>query len=435
MRMGIKTSLLAIVATGAFCGSAMSAASVRSVGGTGTFASASSAAETSARAGSLRAGGMARPTASISSSATAAPKSDTPATGATATTAASSGSVTTGGTTSARIASTPRLSVGKYIGTPVSISSRSDGKTTEDLDMRLDKAERDISELETEKQDMLSDSEYISIDQDKNELVLDVDKIRTDLKLDDGMVVDIDADNDDGIKVSYMGVDAETDGKPQLLISWDDLKNKLDLGGMNDEISGNIDGLRTDILGLLARKVNVDQGVLNAGRVMQVNALGEVAPGNYVYSTTESDTLLSGKVNLNQPENKRGYALVVNDQGVVDATGDFYPKADVYNKTEINEIVTRTGLERLGDLAYKDEITNDDVAEDAAIARSKLAGDIVGVLDWIQWWNDNVPKGPNGEPDGHNYVLSLDENGNRSWFRVVVDEDESGGSVIEQPEG
>ncbi len=400
MRMGIKTSLLSILTVAAFCGDGFAAASVRAVGGTGTFTSASSATEGSARAGSLRAGGYARPTASLSASAgSAAAPAASNASATSGATMTTGGSVSAGGTSASRAASTPRLSVGKYIGNPVSISTK--GKTADDLDLRIDKLERDVSELETDKQDMLDDSYYIDIDQDRNELILNVDRVRTDLELDDGVVVDIDADNDDGIKVVYHGVDAAINGKPQMLISWEDLKTKLDLGGMNGAINESIAGLRSEML----------------------------------TSFAEVSNRLAEKVDISQPEGK-GYALVVNETtGMVEPTGDFYPKSDVYNKTEINELVARTGLEELGDLAYKNQITNDDVANSAAIARGKLAGDIVGVLDWIQWWNDNVPKGPDGKPDGHSYVLSVDQDGNRAWFRVVVDGEEEGGPVIENPEG
>ena len=449
MREGIRTSLLSIACVVAVSTGAYAAASVRSVGGAGTYSSAASAAtDTSSRAGSLRTGGFVRPTASVSTGS-AAPSVAAPtatATTSTGTAKASGGSVATGGSTAAgRLASAPRLSVGKYIGTPTSISTRA-GQTTSDMELRIDKLERDVSKLETDKQDGLNDSTYIYIDQDKDEVVLNLDKVRTDLDLDDGHVVEVDADNDEGIKAHYAGRDGESDSDWETVITWEELRGKLNLAEMNEQISVDLSALRTELLAKIATKLDKNQGTGNANRVMTVNAAGEVVPGEIVYSATETDDLLDtkvdidqtvanagkvltvnaegkvepgknlqneldAKVNIVQGANKSGLALVVGDDGRVAATGDFYTRDPEH--------------ENLGALAYKDQIKNADIANGAAIERSKLADDIAGVLDWISWWNANVPS------DGK-YVLSVDENGNRAWFQVIVDGTETG-SVIENP--
>ena len=64
----------------------------------------------------------------------------------------------------------------------------------------------------------------------------------------------------------------------------------------------------------------------------------------------------------------------------------------------------------LGDLAYKTQVTTDDIA-DGSVTRAKAAADITGVLDWVDWWNANAP--------GEDALLSIDANGNQQWFLIA----------------
>lgn len=169
MREGLKTSLLSIVCVVVASTSAFAAASVRNVGGAGTYSSAASAASstqtTTARAGSLRSTGTyVRPTTKTATSTKKSGDSSSPAT-----TSATS-----------RSASVPRLSIGKYLGAAKSISSEgSRGGDSGISEERIEALERSVQQLETEKQIVLKDTDYITIQND--EIILDVEKLRTDL--------------------------------------------------------------------------------------------------------------------------------------------------------------------------------------------------------------------------------------------------------------
>jgi len=397
MREGIKTSLLSILCVAATA-AAPAAPAVRSIGGTGTYESAASAANATAssRAGSLRAtGGFIRPTASISTSG-ATPKVATPTSTASGTTTMG-GSVSMGGGTVGRVASTPRLSIGKYVGAPKSISSSA--PTTSDLDTRIDRLERDVSELQTDKQDALVDTTYITVS--GNELILDVEKIREDLDLKDGREVEVDADNDEGVKTRYIARDGEEQEPWDLLISWEDLRKKLSLEQMDADISQSIANLRTEIMN---RITQLEQRI---------------------------DADLSTKVDKNQFHGDEhdselvGRAMVVGADGTLAPTGEFVTPNDLDNM-----------VDGLGALAYKDTVSTADIDADSvtteklantAVEREKLAAEIVSTLDqvtaWENWWNENKP----GEGD---YVMSVTADGTRQWFRVITGEEDtnSGGS-------
>ena len=367
MREGIKTSLLSILCVVA-AAAANAAPTVRTIGGTGTYDSAA-AATAASRAGSLRStGGMVR--TNISSSGTALGSATAPVSGASVTNSSASsssttgGAVSTGGTTIGRVASAPRLSIGKYVGAPKSISSSSPSPS--DLDTRLDKLERDVGKLETDKQDVLRDTTYITVQGD--ELILEVEKIREDLDLQDGREVEVDADNDIGVRTRYIARDGEDQEPWETLITWDELREKLNLDNMDQNITERITELRTEIMADLDTKLDKDQGAENAGRAMVVGADGIVVPSDVEFATTDD-------------------------------------------------------LDNLGALAYLDRVDTDQI-DDGAVERAKLAAEISEVIDWIDWWRQNAPS------DG-SYVLSIDENGNKQWFRVITADEDSGGETTE----
>ncbi|MBO7509492.1 MAG: hypothetical protein J6T57_04430 [Alphaproteobacteria bacterium] len=421
MSKGFGTSLLAIMTVAAFCSDAFAVASVRTIGGAGTYASASAAAaDGSNRAGSLRTGGFVRPGTSVSTTgvgsagaagvATVQPKVSTSTSGSVSGAATTSGgSVSTGGAgISGRSASMPRLSIGKYIGTPVSVSTH--GPSNNDLDLRIDRLERDVSELQENKQDMLSGTEYITVDQDNNEVILELEAVREALALQDGREIEADADNDTGVLVRYIPREGEPETEWETLITWEELRNRLSLGEMNDAITASINDLSAEI----AKKLDKLAGADKSGRVMTVDTDGYIKPG--VIIADELNAKLDNTVDLDTNPDAPGKAVIVDDEGNLVPTGDFY------TRDEVDSIINEYGIDNLGALAYKDQIKDEDIASDAAIARSKLAGDISDILNWIEWWKQNAPT------DGK-YVLSVDENGNKQWFRVVVDAEDGGRSA------
>lgn len=438
MRERIKISLLSILCVAATA-TANAAPTVRTINGTYDSAAAAAAGTTSSRAGSLRTGGYIRPTATVSTSS-ATPRAN-PTTSVTTGTASSGGSVSTGGGTVGRVASTPRLSIGKYVGAPKSISS-SGGGASSDLLQRVEKLEGDV-EL---KQNALSDSTYITVSND--ELVLDLDKIKQDLELQngtDGREIEM-GTNDEGLLWRYVG---DTDW--QTLISWSTISEKLDFAGIETSIATAVANLRTELMAELDKKLDKNQGTGEngelIGRAMVVGEDGIVRPtGDFankddVYTKTQVDNKiteinetivttgdLDKKVDIHQGDdpNLIGMAMVVNSDGDLEPTGDFVTAG------ELDNLIEAYDLDNFGQLAYMDSVGSAQINANAvnteelaagAVTRAKLASDIVDSLDdvqWIQkwedWWNENKP----GEGD---YVMSVQADGTRQWFRVITADD------------
>lgn len=435
MREGIKTSLISLV-----CATAVSvgfaAPSVRAVGGSGTVNSAASA--TASRSGSLRTtGGYVRPTATTTTAlkaATTAPTSTATATTATPATTTSVG----------RVATSPRLSIGKYIGgTPKATST---SNPSSELTQRLDKLEADVDKVDADKQDTLKDSTYISI-QD-NELILDVEKIRTDLDLHagkDGREVEI-GTNDSALLWRYAG-----DADWTELIEWATMKSKLGLGDVKESIDNTAEVIaRTsqevaDINSGLAEKISLTQFADNKGMALVVDEEGKiVAAGNFANA---DDVYTKDKVYSKEEVYNKDEVYAKDKVYTKDET---YGKGDVYNKTEINSQITGVNMElankvdkfqgadkvgkplvigsdgnvivsskdiptidNIGLMAFKDSVSNGDV-DDGALERSKMAASITDTLAWIDEWRNSMPTEP-----GERYVFAIDENGDAGWFKVA----------------
>ena len=402
MYRGIKTSLISLICGAAVSTGAFAAPTVRTLGGTGTYVS--SAAATSSRAGSLRStgatGGL-RPSVSISG---------TSGTDANDTTTATGTSVSSGTTSVGRVASSPRLSIGKYIGAPKSVSTTPSGGDSSDLLARIEKLESDVSNLETTKQNLMSGSDYIYIED--NEIVLDFEKLKADLELGtgtDGREIEMGTNDEDGILWRYVG-----DTEWNILITWDAIRDKLGLGAINQEIA--------DLTDALNRKLDKQYDVSSAtgdptlvNKALVVDNNGNIQP-------------LGEFVNIDQGAQNEGQILVVGDGGRVtlgERTG-----------------VTNQDLADLGlrELAYRNTVDTAHI-DDTAVARAKLANDIASVISWIEWWKTNAPGDVTIDPttgkmtgDGMQYVLSVDANGNARWFRVITAADgTTGGTGPSEP--
>ena len=315
MREGIKTSLLSILCVAA-TSVAFAAPTVRMVGGNGTYESAA-AATAASRAGSLRAtGGYIRPTATTGG-ATLSAATTTAATTGTATTA--------GGTATNRVASSPRLSIGKYIGAPKSISSSGAG-TGNDLTARVKQLEDDYNRLDgvvDGKQDALQDSTYITVQGD--EVILNLDKVREDLNIEPGSDREIEfSDNETGLYWNY--VDDATDHE---VITWAELRERLGTGDVDEKISDAIDDIKEEIA---AKYVPLDQTAANAGKVLVVNDAGIVTPTEIDIPSADdyytkdnvddivddlADEIAGEYVPLDQTTANAGKVLVVGDDGIV----------------------------------------------------------------------------------------------------------------------
>ena len=198
MKNDLNISKLAIICvlctamTGAY-----GASSVRSLGGSNTYTSASNAAAANSASGSSTSsvrGGSVRVTPNSGVSGTS--------------TTINSGSSTT---TSGRVATTPRLSIGQYLGGATSVSggsslrpqtpsggSSSGGSSNPDISAELrndiDQLQRDVIDLRTEnenisdqlldKQDALIPGQdgYVIIDDNTNEIFVDVEALQESLE-------------------------------------------------------------------------------------------------------------------------------------------------------------------------------------------------------------------------------------------------------------
>ena len=430
MREVIKTSLISILCVVTTM-AANAAPTVRSIGGTGTYDSAASAANAnvSSRAGSLRStGGYIRPTATLSTSGTPVTATNTATTGTT-----TGGSVATGGGTTGRVASTPRLSIGKYVGAPKSVSTSA--AVGNDLTQRVEKLEGDVASLETDKQDALQDSTYITIQ--KDELILNLDKIKQDLDIQEDRDIDF-KDDDTGLYWHYVD---EGDETWREVITWDVLRSKLDFESVDSTINTRVGDLRTEIENELKKKVDKFQGddPNLVGKALVVDANGYVQPtGEFakvgdvynktdVYTKSEVQTIIDSindtivteddlkkKVDVFQGDdpNLVGMAMVVNRNGNLEPTGDFVLAG------ELDNVVENYQLDDLGELAYLDRVGTAQINA-KAVTPSKLADDVSNTLDqvnaWQDWWNNNKP----GEGD---YVMSVQADGTRQWFRIVTAE-------------
>ncbi|MBO7509491.1 MAG: hypothetical protein J6T57_04425 [Alphaproteobacteria bacterium] len=251
MRENVKTSLFAVVAVAVMTSGAIAAPSVR---GIGAGDASTAAIGSSARSGSLRTGAL---VGAISS------KSQTPVPMLSGT--------RVGGSTPVRTVTTPRLSIGKYIGAPASISTSGGGGTgcCDGLNERITQLEREI----IEKQDILHDSEYIYIDESTHEIMLDIESI---LELigdgsggdgtpgadgTDGREVEM-GTNSTGLLWRYVG---EPDSAWRLLISWADLSSNLEIPDI--DLSGKVD-------------IDQSQNAQAGDDVLILNANNQVVTGN-----------------------------------------------------------------------------------------------------------------------------------------------------------
>ena len=328
MKNDLKISTLTIICV--LCtavSGAYGASSVRSFGGSGTYASASDAAAantssatsaTSVRGGSVRV----NPGSGVSGSST---------------------TIEAGTTTNGRVATTPRLSIGHYLGGATSISGGSslrpqtpgsssggsssggDGGLEPDvaagLRQQVDQLQRDVEDLRNaddnindqllDKQDALipGDDGYIIIDDATNEIFVDVDALQGALETvagKDGREVEL-GSNDTHLLWRYVG---EGNG------DWRELIAKADITGPQGEKGEKGDPGDAANLDAYSTTEQMNQAIGNA-----IAALADV----YATKAELANYATSDDLSL-------GLAAKAN-------AADVYTKAEVYNKTEVDDKV------------------------------------------------------------------------------------------------
>ena len=333
MKRDLKTSTLAIICV--LCTAAVSgaygASSVRSLGGAGTYTSASSAAA----AGS----GSTSSTASVRGGSVRV----NPASGVSGT----STTIEAGTTTSGRVATTPRLSIGHYLGGGTSVSGGSslrpqtpgssgggsstggggsmDPDIASELRQEVDQLHRDMEDLRDaddtitdallDKQDKIYPGEdgYIVIDDMTNEIFVDVDALEGALDLvagQDGREVEL-GSNDTDLLWRYSG-DGDND--------WRVLISKSEITGPQGE-----KGEPGEAADLEAYSTTEEMNLAIS------NAITNLA--NTYVSQTDFQKLereVAAKANT----------VDVNAQlGTKANVADVYTKSQVYNKTEIDGMI------------------------------------------------------------------------------------------------
>ena len=88
-----------------------------------------------------------------------------------------------------------------------------------------------------------------------------------------------------------------------------------------------------------------------------------------------------------------------------------------YAKTEYvdTELAKKANTDSLGALALKNTISNADVADDAAIAKTKLAADVQASLS-----KADQAVSIADAPETGDYVLAISD-GQKGWFEVVTE--------------
>lgn len=165
---------------------------------------------------------------------------------------------------------------------------------------------------------------------------------------------------------------------------------------------------------------NSATSVANAAKTAADNAvtgLADKADKADVYNKTESDDRFAAKGGV---YTKAEVDKKIEDAGIGDINLEEYAKTDYVNtelakKADVSALGSYAKTADLGALATKDKIEDADVADGAAIAKSKLATDVQTSLTRA----DQAVTAQDAPPEG-DYVLAV-SNGKKEWFQVVVE--------------
>lgn len=176
------------------------------------------------------------------------------------------------------------------------------------------------------------------------------------------------------------------------------------------EVDSKVEGLATNA-NLTELEGKVQTNTSNIGALK--NTVGEGAltttAQNLVGAVNELKTKTDGMAtdgNFEEMNNK----ITQMEQTVNTAVESIDGKADTTYVDE--QLATKANTADLGTLATKSKITNDDVADDAAIARTKLAEDVQASLDKADAAISMVGAGTDA-------VLGVDSNGDKVWYEIA----------------
>ena len=404
-----RIAIVCVLCTAAVSG-AYAASSVRSLGGSGTYTSASSAASagssgatTAVRGGSLRV---------------------TPSSGQ----SGSSTTINAGTTTAGRVATSPRLSIGHYLGGATSVSggsslrpqtpgSSSGGSSSgggmdpdvagevlaaiddirRDVDTLFD-ADTNLQDQVSAKQDMLYPAEngFIIIDDSTNEIFVDVDALQGALETvagEDGREVEL-GSNDTHLLWRYVG-----EGNDR----WRELIAKADITGPQGPQGEKGEPGEAANLDAYSTTEQMNQAIGNA-----IAALADV------YATTEYvDEKLSAKAD--KATTLAGYGIrdAMNrdeiTKAITDATSDIVGSAEIEQfKTDVAGLKTTVGDENSGLVKDVNDLSGAVTALDGEMDTvSQLAGSAVSTATGAAESAAQALDGLTGKEDKSNKKTTL----------------------------
>lgn len=176
------------------------------------------------------------------------------------------------------------------------------------------------------------------------------------------------------------------------------------------EVDSKVEGLATDAdLTELEGKVQTNTSNISTLKTTVGEGALTTTAQNLVGAVNELKTKTDGMAtdgNFEEMNNK----ITQMEQTVNTAVGAIEGKADTTYVDE--QLATKANTADLGTLATKSKITNDDVADDAAIARTKLAEDVQASLDKADAAISMVGAGTDA-------VLGVDSNGDKVWYEIA----------------
>lgn len=410
MKNELKISTISMICV--LCASGMSgaygASSVRTLGGAGTYTSAASASQSGGSTGVARAGSV-RVSPTTVKATTAKPSN--------------SASVTAG-----RAATSPRLSLGKYLGSGTAISGGSSARPgngasggstsgenpslSAELNNRVNVLEDTVADLKSVSEDLkesmqnkLTGDDYIEIDKDGN-ISLIVDNLAEDLQGIDGREVLIGISDDK--KYIQWQYDGDSASEWTKLIAIEDLVGPQGEKGEKGEKGDPGDGAD---LTLYSTTAEMNEAISKAlGKVDDTYTKDEI-DNNFVPSTSFEERMdeLTTTVEENMQELQQEMTIVnqtVNN--IINEEGSLVIEANSITNTEI----------------APETITSVEIAKDA-ITNYELAPQAVELANLSSEVSDQLVGAPENEPNGM-YVLLVTPSGERIWADLVTGDDESG---------
>ena len=176
------------------------------------------------------------------------------------------------------------------------------------------------------------------------------------------------------------------------------------------EVDSKVEGLATDAdLTELEGKVQTNTSNISTLKTTVGEGALTTTAQNLVGAVNELKTKTDGMAtdgNFEEMNNK----ITQMEQTVNTAVGAIEGKADTTYVDE--QLATKANTADLGTLATKSKISNDDVADGAAIARTKLAADVQASLDKADAAVSMVGAGTDA-------VLGVDSNGDKVWYEIA----------------